>query len=378
MGVCLTAQIASVMPVFLLGALAPLMSDDLGLTPLSLGAAVAAFYLAAALGSFFLAPFADTSGVWRVTNLSLLVVALTSASMVLFADTLARLFAIILLAGLVNGCIQPATNVIVSRFIPAGSQGLAYGLKQSAIPLSTMFGGIAVPTIGLTLGWRWAFMLSVFTALMVLMITPKGREIKIPRGKRKTMPLARKILIPLTVMMGLAAGVSNAMAAFLALSITAQGHSASYAGLVIAAGSLICVIMRIGLGVAADRWKLPLLRMAAMLLLIGAASYLVLAYSEALHLLTIASLLAFGFGWGWSGLLLLAIGRASSGAVGAVTGVTHAGVYIGGVLGPVFFGWIAQAHSFTLAWQSLTVISVIAAGLSIRISVLLRHSAESQ
>lgn len=374
MTVCLAAQIASVMPVFLLGALAPLMYEDLGLTPFLLGAAVAAFYGAAAVGSLFLAPYADTSGVWKVTNLALAVVAICGALMAVLADTLGMVFALIVLGGLMNGCIQPATNVIVSRFIPARRQGLAYGLKQSAIPLSTMLGGIAVPVIGLTLGWRWAFMLSVVSALMVLALTPKRAEVQLAARATTARRLPGHILIPLTLMMCLAAGVSNSMAAFIALTITTVGHSAGSAGLAIAAGSLFSVFMRIGLGIAADRWHLPLLRAAGILMFVGALAYLILAFTESMLLLSIAVLLAFGFGWGWPGLLLLAIGRASSGAIGASTGITHAGVYLGGVVGPITFGWLAHTQSYALAWQVLALISAIAIGISIWVSVLLRRS----
>ena len=375
MGVCLGAQIASIMPVFLLGALAPLIGADLGMTPFLLGAAVAVFYGASAIGSLFLAPFADTSGVWRVTRLALGVVAIAGLMLTFAAYSVAVIFVVIFLSGLMNGCIQPTTNVIVSRFIPAGRQGLAYGLKQAAIPLSTMLGGVAVPVIGLTLGWRSAFLLSVLAAVIVLAMTPRQRRPESLNSEGSNQRLENGILLPMTVMMGLAAGASNAMAAFIASSITAVGHSAGSAGLVIAAGSLFCVIVRIGLGIAADRWHLPLLRMAGALFLIGALAYLILAFSESMALISLATLLAFGFGWGWAGLLLLAIGRASKGAIGASTGVTHAGVYVGGVLGPIAFGWIAQAHSFALAWQILAIVSILAAGLSLWVSAQLRRKA---
>ncbi len=378
MTVCLIAQIASVMPVFLLGAFAPLMTDDLGLTPFMLGIAVAAFYGAAAVGALFLAPFADTAGVWRVTNLSLAVVALCGILMALIADSFEMVVALIVLGGLMNGSIQPATNVIVSRFIPTKRQGLAYGLKQAAIPLSTMLGGIAVPVIGLSVGWRWAFMLSVVTALAVLLMTPKGREPRTKTGNVGRQRLPGRILLILALMMGLAAAVSNAMAAFLALAITEQEHSASDAGLVIAAGSLFCVAMRVGLGGLVDRWNLPLMWVVAALLMVGTGSYLGLAYWQTLPLLTFSAFLAFGFGWGWSGLVLLAIGRASIGSVGASTGMTHAGVFTGGVVGPMAFGWVVQEHGFLLAWQGLAVASTCAAGLAIWMSTLLNRVSESR
>lgn len=36
------------------------------------------------------------------------------------------------------------------------TRGLVFGLKQAAIPLATMLGGVSAPAIAVTLGWRWA------------------------------------------------------------------------------------------------------------------------------------------------------------------------------------------------------------------------------
>ena len=375
MNVCLGAQIASIMPVFLLGALAPLIHADVGFGPVALGSAVAVFYGASALGSLFLAPFADTAGVWRVARSALGVVVIAGLAMTFLAQSVAMILVVTFASGVMNGCIQPTTNVIVSRFIPGTRQGLAYGLKQAAIPFSTMLGGVAVPVIGLSLGWRWAFLLSVLAALVVLSVMPWERGPRSPRRGGADRRLENGILVPMTLMMSLAAAASNAMAAFMASSITAAGHSAGSAGMAIAAGSLFCVAVRIGLGVAADRWRFPLLRTAGAMFLIGGGSYLILAFSEGMVLISFATLLAFGFGWGWAGLLLLAIGRASTGAIGASTGITHAGVYVGGVVGPIAFGWVAQTQSFALAWQMLALVSVVTAGLSVLVSHRLRKRA---
>ena len=45
--------------------------------------------------------------------------------------------------------------------VPEARFGLAYAIKQSAIPLSILIGGLAVPTVALTLHWRAAYGLAV-------------------------------------------------------------------------------------------------------------------------------------------------------------------------------------------------------------------------
>ena len=60
----------------------------------------------------------------------------------------------VLLGGIANTLTQPASNLALARALPARRLGLAFALKQSSIPIASMIGGLAVPTMGLLLGWR--------------------------------------------------------------------------------------------------------------------------------------------------------------------------------------------------------------------------------
>ena len=61
------------------------------------------------------------------------------------------------LSAAANALGQLASNAALARHVPAHRQGLSFGVKQAAIPVSTLLAGAAVPTIALTAGWRWAF-----------------------------------------------------------------------------------------------------------------------------------------------------------------------------------------------------------------------------
>ena len=56
--------------------------------------------------------------------------------------------------------------------MPAHRQGLSFGVKQAAIPVSTLLAGAAVPTVALTVGWRWAFVAAAVAALTALALVP--------------------------------------------------------------------------------------------------------------------------------------------------------------------------------------------------------------
>lgn len=74
---------------------------------------------------------------------------------------------------------QLASNLTLSRYVPAHRLGLSFGIKQAAIPLATLLAGAAVPAVALTLGWRWAYGIGAVLALAALLISPRdtvGRE----------------------------------------------------------------------------------------------------------------------------------------------------------------------------------------------------------
>ena len=65
--------------------------------------------------------------------------------------------ALLALGAAANALGQLASNAALAQHVPARRQGLSFGVKQAAIPVSTLLAGAAVPTVALTAGWRWAF-----------------------------------------------------------------------------------------------------------------------------------------------------------------------------------------------------------------------------
>ena len=60
--------------------------------------------------------------------------------------------------------------------------------------------------------------------------------------------------------------------------------------------------------------------------------------------------LAFGAGWAWPGLFNLSVVRAAPRFPGRATGITQTGTYVGGAVGPVIFGAVAEGAGYTAAW----------------------------
>ena len=84
---------------------------------------------------------------------------------------------------------QLASNTSLSRQVPAGRQGLSFGVKQAAIPVSTLLAGAAVPVVALTVGWRWAFVLAACWLAAIGSCRPVNadgeRRRRAARGRRR-------------------------------------------------------------------------------------------------------------------------------------------------------------------------------------------------
>lgn len=364
----LTLAVA-MLPVFLTGSLYPLIAKDIHLPPERLGLVVAVFFGASAAGSAGLAPLADRQAPWAVARFSLAAVLVALLGLASSGGT-AVMYGCMVVAGIANGCIQPAINVAISRHIAHTRQGLAFGFKQSAIPLATLLGGFAVPFVGLTLGWRAGYGLAALAAGALLIFLPREpnrRTAPVPAAG-DGMPL--RFLLMVSALAGLGAGSANAMAAFILGYGVSTGIDTAQAGFVVALGSAASIAIRLLLGLAADRFALPLFLGVAICLAGGTLAYILLALGGPPPVYVLAVLLSFGMGWGWAGISLLGVVRASGPRAGRVTGVMQAGLFTGAVAGPLGFGWLTASYSYAVAWSALAIAATIASLLGLGLQLL--------
>jgi MFS family permease len=260
---------------------------------------------------------------------------------------------------------HPAANLLLSEAMPRDRNGLAFGIKQSAVPMATLLAGSSVPALALTLGWRWAFASAAAPALILFVATlrrPRATRLRAPTGRPTPLPP----LIALAVMSGFAAGAANAMAAFFVDSAVTRGFAVGLAGALLAFGGAASVTLRILLGWQADRRgdddDLPVV---IAMLLVGTIGFILIPVAPTPVFLAIAAFLAFGCGWSWNGLLVRSVVLAHPRAPAAATGVTQTGVYAGAVAGPVLFGLLAEHVSDAAAWRMGGSWMLIAAGVAV-------------
>jgi MFS family permease len=110
------------------------------------------------------------------------------------------------------------------------------------------------------------------------------------------------------------------------------------------------VIARTGSGWLADRRGGGHLTVVSLQLIGGAAGLLLISAGTG-PTLAAGTVIGYGLGWSWPGLLNHAIVQLYPGAAAVATSIVQVGVYAGGALGPLTFGFLADGLSFRTAWR---------------------------
>ena len=342
-----------VIPAFLTGGLAVQIRDELDFGEGALGLAIAVFFASSSLASFVSGRVVERVGYSLGMRVAVLVSAASLLSVATLAGSWATLVFCLALGGLANAISHPATHLFMARKVPQGRQGLAFGVKQAAIPTATLLAGLAVPSLATTVGWRWAFVASATLALVVSLLVPKEDPGAGPhRPKDKVTQTGDARLGPLLLLalgMALGSAAANPLGVFIVESSVAAGIEVGAAGLLLALGSAVGIGVRVLLGWFTDRREGGSLNLVAGMMALGTLGFLLLA-GGAGWVLVIGVVLAFGAGWGWPGLFNFAVVKTSPGAPAAATGVTQTGASGGAAVGPLVFGLVVEGSSFGTAW----------------------------
>ena len=350
-----------VLPAFLAGGLAVQIRSELGFGAGALGLALAVFFVASSISSALAGRVAERVGSHVAMRFSSLIGVLSLLAVAMLAGSWWGLVACLVLGGMGNAIAQPSTNLMLAREVPGGHQGLAFGVKQAAIPVATLLAGLAVPVLAVTVGWRWAFAGAALLALLVSLLVPKGGDggsSSAKQARAGDAPLAP--LVVLAVGIGLGSTAATPLGAFVVESAVSTGVEVGTAGLLLALGSGVGIVVRVVAGHLADGMKSGRLRLVAGMLVLGTAGFAMLATGSP-GLLVLGVVLAFGAGWGWPGLFNLAIVRSNPKAPAAATGITQTGASGGAALGPLLFGYTVEATSFGTAWLATAAVALLSA-----------------
>jgi MFS family permease len=360
-------SVLAVLPLFLVSAQAVQLQRELGFNTADLGLAVSICFATSALAA---APLGHVVGrIGARAGLELCTgMALASLAWLTAASRWWHVVAALALCGLANATAQVATSVVLADGVPKDRHGLAFGAKQAAIPIASLTAGLALPVVGLLAGWRVAFAGAGVVVLAALVLRPRlaggAMPQRAPRGAVRRSPL----LLSMALVGLLAGAVANAVPAFAVDSAVSHGFGEGAAGLLLAAGSALAVLVRIGAGWVADRRGSSGFTELLALTGTGTLALVALALARDSHVLYAAATLAvFAAAWGWPGLLHFATVRSHRSAPATATGFVLAWIYVGNVIGPATVGFIAEHRSYGSAWAygaamlALATVAVVAA-----------------
>ena len=340
------------LPPFLLGAQAVWVREDLMIGLGLFGVGISVFFASAAAGSVLAGRLVERGGPRPGQVGAGLLVATGGVLMAALVRGPLSLLATMTVLGLGNACCQTVANLSMARALPPGRRGLGFGVKQSAVPLAIMLGGLAVPTLGGMLGWRSTFVTTAAVGALVGLTSLVRRERVAGPAAAIAADLDQPPRWPL-LLCGLGITFASAAANFLGSFIASWGYeiglTATTTGLLMAAGSAGSIAVRVMSGWRADG------RHGANLPVVAAQMYAGALCLVGVAVGTEATILGFGFlafsvGWAWPGLLLYAVARLGRDAPARASGVVQAGAFVGGAIGPMGFGALAGEAGFRPTW----------------------------
>jgi MFS family permease len=372
-----TTTTACVIPVFLVGGLAVQMGAELAFSPAGLGLAVSIYFGASALTSVPAGALVERLGAPAAARAGIALAAACLVAIAAGARTYPTLVVLLAAGAAANSLGQLAANTALAQ-VGARRQGLSFGIKQAAIPAAMLLAGVSVPALGLTLGWRWAFVLAGLAAVtawpLVAPAAAPPRRRPTPR-ERQHGDTATAALVVIAAAVALAAGAAGALGIFLVDSAVDRGIAPGLAGLTLTLGSVACIAGRVGAGWLADRRQAHGdVMLVVVQLMIGAIGLALLATAHTAALV-VGVLLGFGFGWAFPGLVNFAVVQLHPGTPAAATAITQTGVYTGGCLGPLVFGASAATAGYPATWCGAALVLLVAAALMLVARRMLRERA---
>ncbi|GAA1875023.1 MFS transporter [Asanoa iriomotensis] len=367
-GAVVALQIAVTLPAFLVATLAPYLERDIGLSERGLGIAIGTFYAVSGATAVWLGRVADRQSWQR----GLFIAAFGTLVPIAVLAGLLRNTAVLVLAMVALAVVQSlgvgTTNLAIVDSVTPHRQGVAFGVKQAAVPTATLLAGLSAPLIAEHAGWRWAFLFAATFPLIAVALTrwrhyggAAASDLPATRGDEPVSPARARRLRTLAAAFAVATFTTSSLGAFFVLYAVDRGMSPPAAGLTVAVASVVNVTMRVWMGWVADHRTVEPFAQGGLLLLGGSVGYFVLL-SGASWLLPVGAVLAYGLGWAWQGLIHLGAVRLVPEAPGYATGVMRTGLAIGSATGPVVAGLLIGLAGYRPLWLLLGVLAVCAAG----------------
>ncbi|HUH60106.1 MAG TPA: MFS transporter [Candidimonas sp.] len=357
----LAIQVAATACVLAYPVLSPAIQ---GATVSVVGLFVAIVYLGAALGSIFGGRFIERYGPLRASQLSLFVQA--AALCLMTAELFPWPWVGALLCGLAYGPINPASSQILARTTRSARMGLVFSLKQTGVPLGGLLAGALLPSLATALSWQ-AALVALAGATAAIALSCNGLRRMLDHPFVRVTPrswispllavLGDKRLRALAIVSMMFSIVQLCLSGYLMVYLTGDvGIDLIRAGILYALAQGAGIGGRLLWGYLADRTGSAVAVLLLIAFFMGSSAFMLSLVDVGWGVVPLGLVvMALGASAiGWNGVYLSEVARlAPEGQVAAMTGGALFFTFLGVVLGPPIFGWIATYMGMDAAFAWL-------------------------
>jgi predicted MFS family arabinose efflux permease len=303
---------------------------------------------------------------WEWSGRLTCALATVGSLVITIAGSLSHVLAGLVVVGAANALSQPTSNQMLLRLHRPRRQAFAFGAVQAAIPTAALVAGASLAVTTRGTDWRTvSLVVTLATLLPQLLIRRTGHADRATaaRAGRPTdrALIPRRPLLPLVLTGTLASAAATALPSFTATSGLAQDLSPFVVAGAQIAGSLGSIVVRVVAPVLVSHGSFRhRFTVVASLLAVGSVGLLLLTTTGVPHLFILGTVLGFAFGWGWNGLYNQVVATSAADRVATATGLTQAGVFLGGVAGPALFALVVARAGFDVAWLSMAGLMTVA------------------
>ncbi|WP_438483632.1 MFS transporter [Streptomyces sp. S186] len=351
--------------LFLLGALGPLLVDELRMSRALLGLTTTAGFGAAAVLSPVAGRVVDRVGPRRCLIVLLWLVGVALA-LIASAPGYGVLLAAVAVGGVPQALANPATNKVIRAVVPEARRGAVTGAKQSGVQLGAFAAGLPLAALAGGVGWRGAVWVAASLAVVAALWAVRGLPADgVPGGPSR--PAVRKSgggvssvgsevgwLLVFSLLLG--AGIASVNTYLALFGAQRLGLAPTSAGVLVAVLGLAGIAGRMGWSRAAGRPGRAVV-LPAMLAGGAVVAGLLLVAALRVPVLVWASAVAVGvFAVAGNAVsMVVVIQRAAPGRAGRDSALVSAGFFAGFAVGPPAFGALVESSGYGSGWLLVAV-----------------------
>lgn len=259
------------------------------------------------------------------------------------------------------------TKSLAQAFASTRRIGVAFGLRQAAVPLGGLLAALTLPILALGINLAtalWALSLALLLAAVTVFRSVPGNPIR-TKGKALGRTPWRKVG-PMIAATGLYTAAQGGVLALLTIYLVdSLGWRATEAAWIYGLVMLVTIALRVLIGLAADRW--PMRRVHLFTLTGVATAVFLLAAavagptSSSAPLLIAAAILGMG---GNALAFTLTVLLVPTERIGTSQGVLNAVIFASWGTAPIVTAAIVAVWSWSVGWVALAALALAGAGIA--------------